>query len=256
MTLEEFRESYLNEDIQAEAQNTSRYPIEVFIDSCIDILKNDYSLITDMTQCYYEFTKGTRAYRNMRLDAAYIDLAAGVINLLCADYNEGAIKSIANEFIHAKSQLLINFFENCLKGFFKNAEQADPAVQMAQDIRSAVANGRIHKIHLFVVSTDKISRAVKTLALEDFVFDNKAFKVELDVLDIEAIYRSRLAGFQKEELTISCADFGVEGIPCIKADLSTDLYESYLAIVPGTFLSDIYKQHSSALLEANVRSFL
>ena len=53
MNIEEFRESYINDDINAEAINTQRYPIEVFIDSAADILKNDYSLITDISQCFY-----------------------------------------------------------------------------------------------------------------------------------------------------------------------------------------------------------
>ena len=181
MTLDDFRESYIN-DINAEAVNTSHYPIEVFIDNAIDILKNDYSLITDMSQCFYEFTKGTKAYRNMRVDAAYLDLPSSTLNLLFAEYNEGAIKTITNTFLETKSQLLINYFENSLKGFFKDAEQADPAVQLARDIRLNVSY--IYKIHLFIISTDKLSKAVKTLELPEYTYNGQTFKVELDVLDI------------------------------------------------------------------------
>lgn len=254
MNIEEFRESYINDDINAEAINTQRYPIEVFIDSAADILKNDYSLITDISQCFYEFTKGNRAYKNMRIDAAYLDLPANTLNLLIADFNEGEVKNITNEFLNSKTQLLLNYFENCLKGFFVNGEQANPAVQLARDIRANI--GYIYKIHLFVVSTDKLSKAVKTLDLPDYTFGLQTFKVALDVLDIEGIYRSKLAGFAKEDVIIKCSDFGIEGIPCIKAEIETDQYESYLAIVPGQFLADIYKKHNASLLEANVRSFL
>ena len=254
MNLEEFRESYINEDINAEAFNTSRYPIDVFIDSAIDILMHDYSLITDMTQCFYEFTKGTRAYKNMRIDAAYLDLPSSTLNLLFAEFNEGEICNITNEFLHSKAQLLLNYFENCLKGFFINAEQANPAVQLARDIRANV--GFIYKVHLFIVSTDRLSKSVKKLELSDYTFGGQTFKIDLDVLDIEGIYRSKLAGFTKEDVIINCKDFGVDGIPCIKANIETDQYESYLAIVPGTFLAEIYKKHNASLLEANVRSFL
>lgn len=254
MDLLEFRESYINEDINAEAVNTSRYPIEVFIDNASDILKNDYSLITEMSQCFYSFSKGTRAYKNMRIDAAYLDLASNTVNLLCADYNEGEITSITNEVVNRESQLLLNFFENSLKGFFASAEQADPAVQLAKDIRMNYRD--IHTIHLFIVSTNKLSKSVKKLDLPDYSFNNHIFKVTLDVLDIEGIYRSKLAGFEKEQITIKCSDFGLKGIQCIKADIETNQYDSYLAIVPGSFLSDIYKKYSSALLESNVRSFL
>lgn len=254
MDIIEFRESYINEDINAEAINTSRYPVEVFIDSAADILKNDYSLITDMSQCFYSFSKGTRAYKNMHIDAANLDLASNKLDLLCADYNDGEITNLTNEIINSKSQLLLNYFENSLKGFFASAEQADPAVQLARDIKLNYRD--VHTIHLFIVSTNKLSRSVKKLDLADYTFQDHTYKVTLDVLDIEGIFRSKLAGFAKEQITIKCSDFGVSGIPCIKAEIETDQYESYLAIVPGSFLSEIYKKYSSALLESNVRSFL
>ncbi len=254
MTIDEFRESYINEDINAAAINTSRYPIEVFIDSAVDILQNDYSLITGMEQCFFEFTKGTRAYKNMRIDAAYLDLPSNTLNLLYADYNEGEVNNITNDSIATKSQLLLNFLENTLKGYFNNGEQANQAVQLARDIRNNI--GYICKVHLFIVSNDKLSKAVKQLSIPDFKYGSITLQVDLDVLDIEKIYRSKMVGFEKEDLVINCEDFGIDGIPCIKADIETDQYESFLAIVPGKFLSDIYKKHNSSLLESNVRSFL
>lgn len=254
MDILEFRESYINEDINAEAVNTSRYPVEVFIDNAADVLKNDYSLVADMGQCFFSFSRGNRAYRNMHIDAAYLDLASNTINLLFADYNEGEITNITNETIKSKSQLLLNFFENSLKGFFTSAEQADPAVQLARDIKLNYRD--IHTIHLLIISTNRISRAVKKLDFSDYVYQGHVFKVILDILDIEGIYRSKLAGFEKEQIIIKCADFGIKGIPCLKAEIETDQYDSYLAIVPGVFLADIYKKYSSALLESNVRSFL
>ncbi len=254
MDLLEFRENYINEDVKAEAINTGRYPIDVFVENAGDILVNDYMLLSEITPCYYEFTKGTRAFKNMRIDGAYLDLASNTLNLLYADFNDQDIKNITNEFINNKSSLLLNFFENTLKGFFVNGELADPAVQLAKDIRTNDTS--IYRIHLFIISTDRLSKAVKTLSLDDYVYNGHKYKVDLDVLDIEAIYRSKLADFKKEDVVINCSDFGCEGIPCIKAEIETDQYESYLAIVPGSFLANIYKKYSSSLLESNVRSFL
>ena len=125
---------------------------------------------------------------------------------------------------------------------------------MAREIRRNIDS--IHTIHLFIVSTDKLSTSVKTLELEDFAFGAHTFKVVRDVLDIEKVFRSKMAGFEKEDLVINCSDFGVKGIQCIKADIDTDQYDSYLAIVPGPFLAEIYKKHGPTLLESNVRSFL
>ena len=257
MNLDEFRLSYINEDIIVEATNNSRYPTEVFIDNATDILINDYSLLNDnLLQCYFSYQNEThsRVYKSMYIDAANVDLLSNTVNLLLADYNSGGIKNITNEFIRNKAQLLLNFFENSLNGFFNNAEESSPEVQIANSIRSNITS--IYKIHLFIVSTNQLSKVVKNLELPDFVFQNQRFKVALDVLDIGGIYRTKLANFKKEDIVINCSDFGIKGIPCIKADIETDQYESYLAIVPGAFLSDIYKKYSSSLLESNVRSFL
>ena len=35
-----------------------------------------------------------------------------------------------------------------------------------------------------------------------------------------------------------------------------ELYECYLAILPGEILSKLYKEYSNELLESNVRAFL
>ena len=187
----------------------------------------------------------------MRIDAAYLDLPANTLNLLYADYNSGAVKSITNTFISAKSRLLLNFLVNSLKGHFANAELSDPAVQLARNIKANF--DYIGKIHLFIISTDKLSSTVKKLSVEPLSWNGRTVEVVLDVLDIEKIYRSKMVGFKKEDIVICCEDYGIDGIPCIKADIDTQQYDSYLAIVPGKFLSDIYKKYSSSLLESNVR---
>jgi hypothetical protein len=87
---------------------------------------------------------------------------------------------------------------------------------------------------------------------------------------------------QKESVEIRLSDFGCPGIPCVKAvdykDVIADIdvtpvfeeelqksgdkpenivtYSSYLAVVPGQILNDLYLEYGSKLLEGNVRSFL
>ena len=149
--LEEFRDRFINEDINASAAASERHEVEVFIEESIDILTNDYSLITEMTPCYHDFSKGNRAYKNMHIDAAFLDIPSNVLNLLYADYNEGEIASITNEFIKHKSQLLISFFENVLKDYFDTAEKSSEAYQLAENIKKNIEY--INKLHLFIVST-------------------------------------------------------------------------------------------------------
>ncbi len=162
ISVDEFRERYINVDIIPQPVHTSRYPIEVFIESAVDILQDDYSLIGGMELCYYEYSRGAKS---MRIDAAYLDLPANTLNLLYADYNSGEVKNITNTFISAKSRLLVSFLENALKDHFKDAELSDPAVQLAKSIKTNF--GYIGKIHLFIVSTDRLSSTVKKLSEQE-----------------------------------------------------------------------------------------
>lgn len=49
---------------------------------------------------------------------------------------------------------------------------------------------------------------------------------------------------------------GSVGLQCIKVPTIDDLYDCYLAIVPGELLALLYKEYSTELLESNVRAFL
>ncbi len=252
-SLEEYRSGFIN-DIKIAALQQEDYPQEVFIDEMTDSLIEDFALINGLEKCYFPFNKGNRAFKNMQIDAGYLDLSINTLDLLISDFNPDEMVSITNEYMNMKAQLMINFFENVLKGFFSKAEESNPAVQLAYDIKKNLAS--IYKIHLIIISTNLLSKRIKTIEFPDYSFNNTQFKVELDVIDIQMIYNSKLSSFKKEPVVINTDDFGLKGIQCIKADIGTKDYEAYLAIVPGSFLCDIYKKYGARLLESNVRSFL
>lgn len=253
MDLLEYREYYLNE-IKTSAINEYQYPIVAFIEDIKDVLINYWEVVSDMEECYYQWLNGNKAYKSMKIDAAYLDLTTNTINLLIADYNDGEIQNINNETINRNAQLMLNFFENILKGFFNGSEESAPYTELSVNIRRNIES--INKIHLFYASTDKISERVKTLQLSNLVVDGKSYKVELDIIDINKIYNTRAENFSKEPVIVNVEDFGEKGIQCIKAEIGDENYEAYLAVIPGKFLADIYEKFGARLLESNVRSFL
>jgi hypothetical protein len=253
MDLLEYREYYVNQ-IKATAIEEERYNYEVFIDLVSEIMISDWSLLSSIDQCHFSVPTGTRAFKSMLIHAGSLELSTNTINLLYADFNADDIANITNTDISAHSAQMVNFVENALKGYFSNGEQSNPAVQLGLDIRRNSAD--IYKIHLFIISTNQLSKRVKNIDLDDVQFQGKNYKVELDVIDIEKIFNAQLANTEKEDTVIKVADYGTEGIPCIRADIGTGRYEAYLAVVPGEFLSNIYKKFGPRLLERNVRSFL
>ena len=253
MELLEYRDYYINE-IKAAAIDQRAHNTEVFIEDIKDLLINDYGVVSDLDDCFYQWMNGNKAFKSMKIDAAYLELSTNTVNLLIADFNDGELENINNEFITKNSQYMINFFENVLKGFFNGAEESAPYTELAVNIRRNIPY--ISKIHLFLASTNKLSERIKTLELSNFVFENKSYRVELDIIDITKIYNTRAEGFEKEPIEINTIDFGEKGIQCIKAEIDDNNYEAYLAVVPGKFLADIYDKFGARLLESNVRSFL
>ena len=61
-----------------------------------------------------------------------------------------------------------------------------------------------------------------------------------------------------EDLEIVVSDFGFDSIPCSSFvnHIEAEEVKTYLAVLPGEFLADIYHTHTTRLLERNVRSYL
>ena len=53
-------------------------------------------------------------------------------------------------------------------------------------------------------------------------------------------------------------DFKEEGflVPCLPASSDNEDYQSFIAIIPGICLANLYERYGARLLEQNVRSFL
>ena len=249
----EFREYYINE-IKAASLDLNVHPIMAFNEDVIDMMINDYNVVSELHDCYFQWLNGNKAFKSMKIDAAYLELSTNTVNFLISDFNEADVENLNNEFINKNCQYMINFFENVLKGFFNGTEESAPYTELAVNIRRNIAY--INKLHLFIASTNKLSGRVKTINLPNFIFDGKSFKVELDIIDITRIYNTKAEGFEKEPIIIDVSDFGEKGIQCIKAEIEDENYEAYLAVVPGKFLADIYDKYGARLLESNVRSFL
>ena len=99
ISLEDFRAEFIN-DISASAASDPQhpYPLDVFIEESIEVLRDAYSLITEMEPHFWDFSEGTKKYKNMHINAGFLDIPSNTLNLMFADYNPGDIESITNEY--------------------------------------------------------------------------------------------------------------------------------------------------------------
>lgn len=105
-----------------------------------------------------------------------------------------------------------------------------------------------------IIFTDAdMSAAIKNIEIEDY----NGIPVEGQIWDIDRLFRVCCSEQGRQIIEIDFKEYCGEGIPCIEASsASTEQYSSYLGVIPGTVLADIYDKFGSKLLEGNVRSFL
>lgn len=80
--------------------------------------------------------------------------------------------------------------------------------------------------------------------------------LQFHVWDLDRFYRTSTGGYAREPIEIDFVRDFNGPLPCLPMPVGNDDYQSYLAILPGDVLADIYEKYGARLLEQNVRSFL
>jgi hypothetical protein len=76
--------------------------------------------------------------------------------------------------------------------------------------------------------------------------------------DISRLFKINESNSVHEPIEIEFQNFSDngKGLQCLKVPSIDNMYDCYLAIVPGEVLAKLYKEYSNELLESNVRAFL
>lgn len=257
MELIDFRNLQINE-IKARAIEEKIHPNDIYVREIKETIVNDFNFAPDLTECYIEQEKSSLNKKKYKIDAGFFEISSNTLHLLLVDFDEELnLKTINTEEYKKSADLMLSFIDNFVLNRESNMlkiEDSQPHVQLAVQIRQNLKD--LYTIQLYYASTNLISKTIKNIQLDDFTKGEFKFRVKLEIIDIQKFYNSKSAEFKKEEIIIETKDYGLEGIQAIKAEVESDEYEAYLAVVPGEFLSEIYKNHGARLLEANVRSFL
>lgn len=198
----------------------------------------------------------------MSFDAYAFDESDKSVVLISNDFVDDINGGLTRTQIEQYKQRMINFLQEAydekLNQYFDMTDSLlftgrDIGRRMHVDYVKLDDDTSIDKVKLIIVTNKRLSERIKTLPSDDF----NGKKVEVNVWSLTRLYELYESGREKEPIIIETNKYGIEGIPCIKAEMSGNLdYDAYLAIVPGKFLHEIYYEHGSRLLEGNVRAFL
>lgn len=151
--------------------------------------------------------------------------------------------------IDDNAKLVVNFFSKAkYKEFAGELEESSEIFDLAHTLSdSALMKENLVRINAIIITDGLYSGEVpstKTIS---------GYPVFYKIVDINYLYNIS----EKSHLPIEI-DFMEDGfvIPCIQSPSVNDEYQSYLAIISGDALVNIYERYGARLLEQNVRSFL
>jgi hypothetical protein len=249
MELEEYRREFLTL-VRVVAESDREGTVPSFVAQAANSLL-DAGVIPDYEACFYTGTG--RRNRRLRVDGYALDDFDMTMYLLIADYG-GSDEPETLTMTQARTVFdrLYAFLDEVLTGsLHREMEISTPAYDLVENIRTYQA--RIRK-YSFILLTDKIaSERIETLPFGAI----QGVPVEYHVWDMNRFHRVMESESGRDEIFIEFDDYIKGGIPCLEASSAqTDEYRSFLCVIPGNVLADIYDKYGSRLLEGNVRSFL
>lgn len=141
------------------------------------------------------------------------------------------------------------FFRNAVyKDYIKELEESSEVFDLAHTLAEVKeVKEFLSRVNIFVLSNGIFKSEIKA---------NKTisgYSIFTRIIDVQYLFN--LSDQTHVPIEINFEDYG--GIlPCLESPSVNEDYESYLALIPGTTLANIYEEYGSRLLEQNVRSFL
>lgn len=246
MIIEEYYDDF-KQDLLGDAGENADFITHTFIEKMSAVIA-EQGIIPDAEQVNYKFTQ-----KGIAVDAWARDCERGHLTLLIADFRNSAdIEKITNTDIEKFFKRLDRFIEACgKKSFVEALEDSDPVVPLARYIfehRSEI------KLLDYILLTDaQISTRVKEINPSEYDIE---FARRCDVWDIQRLYELESSGRERETLEVDFTEFSPNGIECLRASTGELSLQSYLLVLPGKILANLYEKYGERLFEQNVRTFL
>lgn len=224
--------------------------------SCASFVENmaQYLIDTEVIPEFYpSFYKGQKGNHKYRVDGYVLDEFDYTMNLIVADYvgieEDRTLTNTSAKTMFKQLRYFIDIATNT--DLYKEIEISTPCSDLVDMLRST--RDKVRKYRLFIFTDADMSSAIKTIDIEDC----NGIPVEGQIWDVDRLFRVCCSEQGRQVIEIDFTEYCEDGIPCLEASSAvTDQYSSYLGVIPGKVLADIYDKYGSKLLEGNVRSFL
>jgi len=180
-----------------------------------------------------------------------LDESDGTIGLVIGKWSDAdAPETLTTASVNQLSGWLENFVLEAVESKLnERITESSPAYELATQLREL--GTKVSRIRLHVFSNQRLSQRFK----EELYGKVAGIPIERHIWDLQRLKAIYESSREREAVEISLDDFESSGIPCIEA-ARTDTLRSFLCVIEGTLLADLFERYGSRLLEGNVRSFL
>ncbi len=243
LPIEDFHHDF-RQGILAKAEANLDFLEAEFVQTVADEL-TEAGIIDGFEACYYRPALG-----RMRVDGYW--LTDDTLELFIADFeNRETLESLTQTEVNQIFKRLENFFTgSATNNLFRNLEETSQGYGLSRLI--AENNSQFSKVNLYLLSERVLSERVQALSDKT----NLKWTFSYHIWDISRLYRLQTSKSAREELEIDVLELTEEGLPCLPANFTSSVCQSYLVVMPASVLTELYSRYGSRLLQQNVRSFL
>jgi hypothetical protein len=250
MELTEFREDLL-QSVDLKADEYSVPENEAFVFEIGERL-SDAEEFQDFLPCFH-IGAGARN-KSLKVDGYEYDEIDNSVRLLISDFSgKEDLETITKtrvESIFGQLKAFVEFStEGRLSEEFTGRHDLSEVKTLADLLRDT--KSIIGRYRLYLITDQLMSDRIKDLPEEVI----NGITTEFHVWDINRLFNVTRSSLGIEELEIDFTEFVSNGLLCLPSSTGED-FDSYLAVVPGDLLADLYDKYGSRLLEGNVRAFL
>ena len=196
----------------------------------------------DATPCYHY-------QRGAEVSAWGWDADTGTLNLAVTRFaGTSRVERLSKGEAAASLRRLRKFLELASGDLHLQLEESSPAFDAAYRISRSISS--IKRVRLYLL-TDQVT-SLDSIDEPPFA----GAEVSQHVWDLERLHRLFSSGREREQIDVDLVEVAGKGLPFLEAPSTDPELQSYLLVVPGQVLADLYNEYGPQLLELNVRSFL
>jgi hypothetical protein len=161
-------------------------------------------------------------------------------------YQDDAIQTLTKQQVTTKFNRLKKFTSLSMDGLYQDLEETSDAYSLAFNLYRNANNKLIDKIRLIILTDGKLTSTISRIPNESI----EGILCEHQIIDINYLFSIYMSQNSSGSYEISL------DIPYLEVQTQSDEYKSFLAILDGEQLFEIYDDYGQKLLEENVRTFL